>query len=741
MKRHSMKLSLMAALMGGVALPQAVHAQQGPPQLQEIVVTAQRQKQNLQTVPIAVTAFSGQTLEKMSVDRAGDALSYIPNVSMTAGPSGGDDANIFIRGVGQVDNSIAVDPGVGVYIDEVYIGRLQASSISLVDIARMEVLRGPQGTLYGRNTIGGAVNVVTSDPPSERTTKLGLQLGSRQRHDFSAATGGPIGGGLSFQAAVISRNQKGWAKNVYTGATFGDVKDLGGRLKVLYKPSDTFRLTLAADYVRGDGTPSPQVLVHADPGFLFSPTGVPMPPDLNADKSSDYSKSFVSIPAIDTSKNRGISATALWNLGWGELKSITAYRAYDETVYNDFDGTGYVLYDTRTDLKQNQLSQEFHLSGKSFSDRLTWLGGLYGYKEDVQSLVDLCTGTTAPRLTNLCLHSINFIGVKDSSVAAFGQARFAVTDKLEVYAGLRLTQETKKQRFYSILHNDGVFSVAPPMFIPGPGQTIVALPLSEVHDTFKATTPRIGFDYKLTPDALVYLSYAEGFKSGGFTGRPSNGSIKAYGPERVKTWEAGAKTELFDHRLRINGAIFSSKYQDLQLLVFNPGTGLFETTNAGDVDIKGAELEIQARPVDHLTTAFTAGYLDAHYTRLAPGVIGVTLSSKPPLSPKWTYSANVAYAIPIGDNELELRADYSWRDKVAFQIENDPDEIQGAYGLLNLRATYTLTKLGLSLSAYGQNVGDTKYFTGAQDSRSGTGVSFAGPGAPAEYGVNLNYRF
>jgi len=750
--KHSLKLSLFAALIGGVVLPQAASAQ-GASVLEEIVVTAQRQEESLQTVPIAVSAFSGETLERMSIDRAGDALAYIPNVALTAGPSGGDDANIFIRGVGQVDNSIAVDPGVGVYIDDVYVGRLQASSISLVDIARIEVLRGPQGTLFGRNTIGGAVNVVTAEPPSSFEGKVGFQLGSRERRDFTLSVGGPLGEDFGFQAALVSKNQNGWGENVFTGQTFGDIKDIGGRVKLRYKPNDAFKITLAADYIKGDGSPGHQVLVNFNrnsgltipfPPFTIpnvSPVGVPFPADLANDRSTDRNKSFVSIPPINENENRGVSAALTWDFGWAELKSISAYRAYDETVFNDFDGTGYAIYDFRQDLKQDQLSQEIHLSGKGFDDRLNWLGGVYAYREDVENLIDLCVGTTRPRFDPVCLRSINFIGLKVSSIAAFGQVRFAVTDKLELYAGLRSTRETKKQRFFSLLRNDGVNSVLPTFAIPGPGQTRVALPLSAVKDTFDATSPRIGFDYKLTPDVLLYVSYAEGFKSGGFTGRPSNGQIKSYAPEKVKTWEVGAKTELFDHRLRLNAAAFSSEYTDLQLLVFNPSTGLFETNNAGDVDINGAEVEIQARPIDNLSVALSAGWLDASYSRLAPGVVGLTLNSKPPLTPELTYSANVAYTIPMGANSLELRADYAWRDDVAFQIENDADELQKAYGLLNLRATYTMDNPRLSIAAYGLNVTEEDYNTGAQDSRSGTGISFAGPGAPAEYGVELQYRF
>ena len=281
----------------------------------EIVVTAQRRQQNIQDVPISVTAISAETLRSRNTRDLSDAIGFAPNVAVTAGPNGGDDGGFFIRGVGQLDNSIAVDPGVGVYVDDIYIARLQASSVNVLDLERLEILRGPQGTLFGRNTIGGAVNIITAQPDLDRMTVSAIgTYGSRDRIDVQAAVNVPMSKEFALRASGFTRNQRGWGTNVYTGDTFGDINDLGGRVKLLFEPSDSFRATLSADYLRGRGSPSHQVLLAFNPnagitvprppqfgGPFFrpgvSPTGVPFPVGVGSDRSDDRSLNFASVPA------------------------------------------------------------------------------------------------------------------------------------------------------------------------------------------------------------------------------------------------------------------------------------------------------------------------------------------------------------------------------------------------------------------------------------------------------------
>lgn len=757
------KSAIIASLLLSCA-PCAAFAQQATAAAadpNEIVVTAQRRQQNIQDVPISVTAVSAETLRSRNTRDISEAIGFAPNVAVTAGPNGGDDGGFFIRGVGQLDNSIAVDPGVGVYVDDIYIARLQASSVNVLDLERLEILRGPQGTLFGRNTIGGAINIITAQPDLSDLAVSALgTYGSRDRIDFQAAVNVPISDQFALRASGFTRNQRGWGKNVYTGDTFGDVSDLGGRVKLLFEPSDTFRATLSADYLRGRGSPSHQVLLGFNPaagitvprppqfgGPFFrpgvSPTGVPFPAGVGNDRSTDRSLNFASVPATNDIENGGVSFNVSGDIGALTLKSITGWRKYDETTFNDFDGTGFVLYDNASRLEQQQISQELQLSGRIGSD-VEFLVGAFYFGEQATNQVDLCTGTDQPRLVNRCLRSRNNIRLNVDSFAAFGQASWDVTDRINLFAGLRWTTETKQQQNTSVLDNrDRVATVLPPIAIPAPGTVRVALPFTQVQQTFTAFTPRVGFNVQLADRINFYGSYAEGFKSGGFNGRPSSSIIIPFDPETVRTYEAGLKTEFFDRLLRVNASIFQSDYKNQQLLVFTPVSGLFETQNAGDSRIRGFELEVNANISERLAFSGTLGHLDAGYRTLSPNVANITLDTPLPLTPAWTYSLSGEYRQPLGEKigELRLRADWQHRSQVSFQLENDPLERQPGYGLLNLRATWVLPDDRFRVAVFGTNVTDTQYLTNAQDTLRGNGTAFGGIGRPAEWGIELGVNF
>jgi iron complex outermembrane receptor protein len=725
----------------------------------EIIVTAQRRAQNIQDVPISVTALSGETLEARSVRNVNDAIAFAPNVATTTGPTGGNFGGFFIRGVGQLDNSIALDPGVGVYVDDIYIARLQASSVDLLDLERLEVLRGPQGTLFGRNTIGGAISLVTKNPDFDETSlRVRGITGSRDRFDLSAAVNVPLGGNAGVRATAFTRNQKGWGRNVYTGDTFGDQSEIGGRIKLLVEPTDSLTILLQGDYLTADNSPSHQVLLGFNPqagitvprppqfgGPFFrpgvSPTGVPFPMGVGDDRSTDRGANFASVPAeleIDTG---GLSLTVSADIGGVTLKSITGWRAFDEDSFADFDGTGFVMYDNASVLRQEQFSQELQLSGRVGG--VDFLLGGYYFTEDSFNNVTLCTGTNQARLVNRCLRSRNNIWLDVESIAAFGELSWDINDWINVFGGLRWTRETKDQANDSLLDNlDAVMTVLPPIAIPAPGTTRVALPFTEVSETFTAVTPRIGVNLQVADRVRVYASFAEGFKSGGFNGRPSSQQILSYDPEEAQTYEVGMKADFFDRLLRVNAAVFQSDYKNQQLLVFTAISGLFETRNAGDSRIRGFELEIDANISENFALRGTLGHLDAEYRTLSPQVAGITLDTPLPLTPEWTYTISGEYRLPLEDmGELQLRGDWTYRSQVSYQLENDPLERQPGFGLLNLRATWQLPDERFDIALFGTNVTDEEFLTNAQDSTSGNGVAFGGIGRPAEWGVEFNMRF
>jgi iron complex outermembrane recepter protein len=731
----------------------------------DIIVTAERREERVQDVPIAVSVLSAQELIARSVENVGDAIAVAPNVARTGGANGRGDANFYVRGVGQIDNSVTVDPGVGVYVDEVYLSRIQGASFDLFDIERIEVLRGPQGTLWGKNTIGGAISIVTRDPtPGEWSGRGRLLYGSRERMEGFATFNIPMGDRGAMSVTGLVRSQNGWARNVFTGETQGDVRTEGVRIKLKTDLTDRLSIRLSGDYIHDHGTPVNQVLLNFDPSILrpvfisprpgvppipagvrpgLSPTGVAFPADLAVDRG-DRRTSFNSIPLIDTIKSGGVHGTVTWDFSdLASLKSITAYRELNRRVWNDFDGTGYRLYDSFNRINQEQFSQEFHLTGSGLNDRLNYVVGLFYLQEKAANLVELCTGTNGPRLTGACLNTINPIRINVDSYAAFTNVQYKLTDQLQLSAGLRYTYEERDQFFSSRLDNTqpgGVVGIGAPIFRIPRGTSLVQLPPSAVSADFDAWTPKVSLDWKLAEDALVYASYARGFKAGGFTGRPSQALITAYDPETIDTFEIGTKLTL-QRGLFLNFAAFQSDYEDIQLL-FQIPPGLFDTTNAGSARIRGWEAELFGRVTPRFGVNASVGFLDAQYTRIDPRVSGVSLNDRLPLVSKWQVSLGAQYDLPItATSEFTMRADVNYRSRFSYQLENDPFEIQPGFTIVNLRGQYSFADGRYSLAVIGLNVFDKKYFLNMNDGSRSNSIAVGIPARPAEWAVEFQARF
>ncbi|MBA3582286.1 MAG: TonB-dependent receptor [Gammaproteobacteria bacterium] len=744
------KVLFASLLVSGLVTSNALSAAE----LTEIVVTSQKRAQNLQEVPVSVTAFTGDTLEEMGVDSVGGVTNFAPNVSSSSGPAGGSDGFFFIRGVGQADNSVSVDPGVGTYVDEVYLGRVQGASFDLLDIERVEVLRGPQGTIFGRNTIGGAISVITADPKDEFTIGGKVKVGQASRRDVSLTSDIPFADTVGMKVSLHSLNQEGWAENKAPGShyddTYGDVDTLGGRAKLVWDATDDLTIKFAADASKGRGTQAPMILTNYDPANNalpgLSPVGVPLPPSaaMASQLSTDREEIFASTPAqLDTDAS-GVSATIAWE-GPITIKSITSARQLEQTTWFDLDGSAYTIYDSFSYIDQDQQSQEFQFSGAALDDRLSWLAGLYFFKEDIKNTVDICVGGNIAFNDPSCLLSHNNIELETTSNAVFTHMEYEFIDQWTGILGVRYTKEEKEQLSASVLDNtDGVFTVFPPFIIPAPGTTI---DLGSVpgKDSWSETTPKIGLRYELTEDLMFYGTYSEGFKSGGFSGRPSSliTALTTYDPETVQTIEAGVKSEFGP--IRLNAAVFKSDYQNIQLLVINNTNGVFDTRNVGDADFTGVEVEAQAFLSEALQLMFGLGWLDNEYTSLrqptAPQTLTVELSDKLPNTPEWTASLGAQYAIFFGDNKLAIRGDYNWRDEFYFQVENDAGELQEAYGVLNLRAAYSWAAETQTLALYGENVTDEEYNLNMQDSRGTFATNIVTPARPAEWGVEYAFAF
>jgi iron complex outermembrane receptor protein len=760
--------------------------------VQEVTVTARRREESLQTTPVAVTALSGDALQVRGAESV-DALSqYVPNLQFdgAAALSGGAyNATIFIRGIGQNDFAIFSDPGAAMYVDGVYLGRSIGGIMDAVDLERVEVLRGPQGTLFGRNTIGGAVNIISKQPTDKLGGEASVTTGRFSRFDVHGTLNLPLSDRFLTRWTVSRLSQDGYAKRLTDGADLGDKDAMVGRAQALWKAADDLEISLTADGTRVRQNSAPLTLIDVTAtgtpflnlyNSLVAPTlGITAPNGARAVNSSwvtgDIDTTWSGARTVNNLDTRGAALTVDWGIGNGlSVKSISAYRNLDALFIRDGDNTPFTYRETVNDDEQHQFSQELQLSGVSFGDRLNWLLGAYYFDEGavehgkanlaigtyaaLQALV-LPAGTTwcglpgaNPRPIASCPPPLRFGGagnpnnigvdvgvdlftrVANESMAFFGQGTYKLTDKLSTTIGLRWTQDRKSLQLIHRRVASGAYVVG----APGTQDTF--------RDDWSQVTPKLGFEFQATPDALFYTSYSKGYKSGGFNGRPLSGIqevLTPYDPETVKSYEIGAKTGWFERRVTANLAVFYNDYKDMQLTI--NATPQNFVRNAGAAEIKGAELEVVSRLARGLDFNFSAGYLDAKYTQIDPQL--ATLN--PPLTvamhlvkaPTWTLSTGLQYAFAVGDaGHITLRSDWSYKTRVYEDVFNDARLVQPGFGIVNAYASFTTHDERWDLALFGTNLADERYRLSGNSS-VGFGLAESTFAAPREWGAMVKYRF
>jgi iron complex outermembrane receptor protein len=741
--------------------------------LDEIVVTARKMEESLQDAPVAVTALTAGMLESRSVVTALDVTNQIPNVTGGKGYAGGSDGFFYIRGIGVNDYTAAFDSPVGIYLDGVYLGRTTGNTFDLVDIERVEVLRGPQGTLFGRNTSGGAISIVSQLPSGEFHARASITGGSREHIEGKVMIEGPLGSdALAGRITFLHKEQDGWVERLSDGAKLGDVNTNAVRAVVNWTPADTVSVLLAGDYSDSDNSPVPQLLGAINPaGFSpCPPFCIPAPAAWGAEISPEFDRTNASQPLRNDLEVYGISATLEWDAGLAQVKSITAYRNMDAISNGDFDGSRYAMYDLELPTEQDQFSEELQVSGTASGERLDWLAGLFYFSEEIDQTNRIGLGATgpggvlfAPVLVPLFpggpailpvapmvvdqplpldrrfrVASAQRILPEIESVALYASGTFHFTGRLAVNAGLRWSRDDRAQGYDFVVEN----SIPNHPLFPV-GHTPVLQTSESEHWT--SVDPRVGFDYRISDDVMLYMSYAEGFRSGGFASRPVAAPVGSFGPEKASTFELGLKSELFDRRLRLNAAAFSTDYSELQIQVLLGG--FFDIKNAGEAEIEGMELELSARPLDGLDVNASLGYMDAEFEALNPEAVlaGVEPDNELPMTPEWTWTLGAQYEWVLGAlGTLSARVDYQFTDDRFVYATNQPGAHLDARGLVNLRATWTSMHGHWRLSAFGLNVLDEEYLVWAEDARFtvpplGPAIDF--PGTPAEFGVTLEYDF
>ena len=649
---------------------------------------------------------------------------------------------MYIRGVGQSDVRPTYDPAVGVYVDGVFLGRMQGNNLDTMDLERLEVLRGPQGTLFGKNTSGGAVNIVTRKPDlTDFSGKVQLTGGSRSRFDALGSVNVPlVDGTTAVRLSASRRTQDGYGTRA-DGQDMGSTDRASGRLALLWKPTDNFDALFAADGETYDETNSVFKLISvypAAPPIAALNAFTPFKYDPRWLSTSDFSN-FAGGPNSSRGDLSGASLTLNYEAGATTFRSISAYR--HNTVHSDQDAdlSPITILDEYDVTRQDQYSQEFQLLGTSLDDRLQWVLGVYYFQEDVHNKVDF------PLVTPLFGFTRSFSNdhdVKNESVAGYGQGSYNITEKLRFTGGLRYTHDDKEVARRNLKYPEG--TLKEPQVVKSSSSNDVS--------------PRIGFDYQWTESVMTYVSAAKGYKAGGFNGRAStNADFNEYEPEEVNTYELGLRSDLAGRRVRLNATAFYSDYSDLQLQIsgsttVNGAPAPFNVvTNVPKARIVGGEMELEVIPANGLKLASQLGITDAKYTELPTDSQFlasrlITEDSRFVYTPKVSATFAAEYATLVSANILATgRVDYARKTTIHYDVANSRLNRQNPYGLLNARLTFDHEEDGWSVSVFGTNLTNEHYIIGgfddAETPNPGLGFAFVNMAPPREWGVSAQWRF
>lgn len=756
--------------------------------LEEVTVTAQFKAEALQTTPLAISAFSGDNLEARSLSDVTQLDGMVPNaVFAPLGAGYGSTVAAFIRGIGLGDNSLSFEPGVPIYVDDVYMGRPQGAILDLLDLERVEVLRGPQGTLFGKNAIGGAIRLISKKPQGDNSGSVEATVGSFHRLDMRGSWDVPLVQDLLFaRFAVSSKRRDGYfdlldyecvngAGSLGNGGTGGvgasagvpsirlgsqvgstdgrdcvtghlggeDVQSVRAAFRLLAAPS--LEINLVTDYTEQnqEGPADKYTIIN---GALALNTnwsnnvavpvfGVPYDSRFLTDDPYTGYQRFGTDPLTgrdypnqNNLEHWGAAGTVDWDVARNvHVKLISAYREFENAFGRDSDGSPLPFNPTFDTTRHRQFSEELQVTGTAFQ-RLDWaVGGFYyDARDSNQGYVML-----APLIVQQQDHRDVLY---TESWAAFTHFVYHWTDQLSTTAGVRYTNDSKDVTLFRRNFN----GTTP---IPGTAVSVEAT----------RTSPKFGIDYQWTDDFMTYALFSTGFRGGGFGPRPSNAlQVASFQPEDLDNYEIGMKSEWFDGRARLNGAVFYSEYTNQQQARQDcaPCTPVrvpwFRTVNTGSSIIKGAEAEFQVQPLDGLLIEGSVGYID--YFREDPGLAGLCQYRAngdpcyPNRTPKWNYGLGLQYAMAIGNSGSTLtpRVDWTGQSRIFF---NDAIGTQAGYSLVNARLTWVSPDEAWSVALSGTNLTDEVYFNGKLSLTTALGREQGNIAAPREWGMTVRRKF
>jgi iron complex outermembrane receptor protein len=734
--------------------PAPVDAAKAVSRLDEVTVTARRIEENLQSVPVAVTAYSGEELKEKGVVSVGDIASFTPGFTTREANSQATALIFSIRGQLQNDVLATLDPSVGTYVDDVYWARAYGLNFNLLDMERVQVLKGPQGTLFGRNTTGGALVFTTANPSLDQASgRFTATAGSYSEQTFEGVVNVPLSDRVAVRGAVRSSDRDGYIDDIVTGEEYNDRDTLTGRLKVLFTPSDDVEIVLSAEFYdqsmngAGTGTIFSAGLTGAYLSGFDPILGVPMPvavPNyVDTVRNSDGDRiALDGDPFIDI-EAQTFTGILSWDMGSGTLKAIAGTRSVESQNRLDLDGfaagSGAPLHTTSAGQDLEQTSFEVQYAGNSDNQRLHYVMGATWFEESGydETLTDL---RVVPDPVIL-----RFLGdIDNTSIGVYGQGTYDLNDKLALTLGLRYSEDEK-----GITTINGTSAGATNTFLTcDSGQ---APPCNETYsDTYDELSYTIGADYDVSNDVMVYGKFSHGYRSGGQNLRLSGTADLDFDPETNDEFEIGMKGDFLDKTLRLNLAAYSNTISDAQRSIIVPlGAGNATVVqNAAELTTTGFELEALWAPTDNLTFQAAASVLDAEYDEYVDA--GVDVSDRRIIGvPEAEFSLAMTYERDMGFAEMAARIDYAWRDdyfnnELAPSGASSTPELQDAItspssDTVNVRLGLDF-KNGWDVAFWGRNITDDRSKTGALY-LSNFGYVNGIFREPATYGLTLTRSF
>lgn len=732
--------------------------------IDQITVIAQKRSQKSQDVPISITAFDKRALKNLHLVQTQDLAQFVPNMQI-AMPSGtGNQPLISIRGVGLNDTNTNNAGPNGVYVDEVYAASPAAQTFQLFDLAGVEVDKGPQGTLYGRNSTGGAINYTTAKPTDEFHVSQDIVYGSWNTYAIQSMVNGNIAPGLDGRLAFVHNYSDGYFTNVANGKTTNGANDYAWRALLKYQPSDD--LTITGDFHGGIVNRRPDEYRSVgvlQPGGLFDPPcGTSAILAGQCVDAFDYNGSQYGFykGRYTRDQNLWISAYGGWvradkSLDNGiTITSLTSIESDHKLHPEQTDAEPYGLLEINYGVKSTDATQELRVSGSGAA--YNWVAGLYYLSEHLVQNQPIFLFTGFDDLLGIPgagaglgekARTIN--GQFTQSAAAYGQGDYEIFDRTKLTLGGRYTYEHKSFDAFS----EAAFE-DPAGTYPAP------TPLYNLSRTLYngAVSGRAALDYKVTDTLLAYISASTGFKSGGFNGGFLDNNVsqalvqlRPIKPERIAAFEAGLKSDLFEHRVRVNLSAFYYDYHDLQIYnLINPPPGVEPAVpitvlaNAPKASIRGVEVEFDTKPITNLTTGVNLGFLD---TRLGNFVSGAGTPSAQsftgnqfPNAPRFSAVLLGDYRIPFAAGDaMSLSSELSYRSHQFFESSDNPLVAQNGYWLLDARIAYTTADTRWTLAVFGKNLTGTQYQNFASDLTSGLGFIEEVVGPPRFIGGEVTY--